>query len=212
MVIHLKAEARNEKTKAELNELRSNGKVPGVIYGRNIGTASIAVEEKELLALLRSNPHAIVEMEVPEIGTQPVMIHEVQRDKLYRNLLHIDFHQINMDKPVKTTVRLEMTGDPIGVKQGGILQIQLHEIEVKCLPAHIPSEIKVDLSQLDLGNNLVVGDLHIAPTVEVRNDPNDVVATILTPQKEAEKVKDETGETVSETVAGQEEKEAVHKK
>jgi large subunit ribosomal protein L25 len=206
MVIQLKAEPRDENTKAALNELRATGKVPGVVYGKKIETTLISVEKKELLALLRSNPNAIVEMIVPEIGTQPVMIQDIQRDKLYRNLLHIDFQQISMNEPIKATVRLEMTGEPQSLKQGGILQVQLHEIEIKCLPADLPSSISVDLTELNLGDTLLVSDLPLGSGVEARTDLNEVVATILAPQKEETVDAPEEGDPE----AGAEKAEAVH--
>lgn len=199
MVIRLKAEARQGKTKGELNELRAKGKIPAIVYGKNADTALIAVSEKELLALLRSNPHAIVEMDVPEAGTKSVLINEVQRDTLFRNLLHIDFQQINMDEPIKTTVRIEITGEPSGVKQGGMAQIQLHELEVRCLPTKLPSVIQVDISRLELGDTFLVSDIKLDPGIEVRTEGSEVVATILATQKEVEDVKEEPEAAVSGT-------------
>lgn len=184
MVPSLKAENRNGLTKAEVKQLRSSGKVPAVVYGKKVGALTVAVEAKELLALLRSNPHAIVEMDIPQTGRQPVMIHEVQRDKISRDLLHIDFHQINMDEPVRTSVALELTGEPKGAEEGGMLQVQMHEVEIRCLPTIIPSSIPVDVSGLELGDTIVVRDLVMPEGVELKSHPDDVVVTLLAPQKE----------------------------
>lgn len=186
MATSLKAEARTGRTKGDRNRLRAEGKVPGIVYGKKVTQTTIAIDQKELLALLKTNPHAVIDMDVPQFGKQPVMINEVQRDALSRELLHVDFHQINMDEPVQTTVRLEYIGDPEGVKVGGILQIQHHEIEIRCLPQHIPSSIEVDVSGLEIGQSMLVSELRLPEGVEVKTDEHDVVATILTPQKEAE--------------------------
>jgi len=182
----MKAEARTSSTKGERKQLRAQGKVPGVVYGKKVPQTAISIDQKELLAVLKSNPHAIIDMDVPQAGKQPVMISEVQRDPLSRQLLHVDFHQINMDEPVNTTVRLEFTGDPVGVQTGGILQIQRHEVDIRCLPNQIPSVIQVDVSKLEIGENLLVSELALAGNIELKSDPHDVLATILLPQKEAE--------------------------
>jgi large subunit ribosomal protein L25 len=185
MEVTLKADARDEKnTKSEINQLRSKGKVPGVVYGKEIGSAAIAIDQKELLALLREHPHAVIQMELPSGKQQPVMINEVQRDKVNRALLHIDFHQINMDEPVKTTVSLEFIGEAIGVKEGGILQIQHHELEIRCLPNQIPDSIQVNIAELQMGENLLVSDVAFSAGIEVKTDLNEVIVTVLTPQKE----------------------------
>lgn len=182
----LKVETRGANTKGERKQLRTQGKVPGVVYGKKVAQTSIAVDQKTLLELLKTNPHGIIDMDVPSIGKQPVMINEVQRDPLSRQLLHVDFHQINMNEPVNTTVRVELTGDPQGVREGGILQIQHHEIEIRCLPDQIPAVLQFDISSLGVGENLLVSELKLPESVEVRTDLNDVIATILTPQKEEE--------------------------
>jgi len=186
MAVTMKAEERGGRTKSERKELRAKGKIPAVVYGTKISSTPIIVEEKELLALLRANPHAVIEMDVPRIGKQPVMINEVQRDSISRNILHVDFHQINMDEPVTTTVRLDFTGEAAGVQAGGILQIQHHEIEVRCLPKDIPAAIQVDVSRLEIGTNILASELQVSDNIEVRTDENEVLVTVLLPQKEAE--------------------------
>jgi large subunit ribosomal protein L25 len=182
MVEVLKVENRDEVTRSELKELREEGKVPGVVYGKNIDNALIAIEEKDLMALLRKNPHSVVNMEIPGHGTQPVMINEVQRDKLYRNLLHIDFHQVTLDEPVKTQAKLRFIGDAKGVAEGGILQIQLEELLIKCLPDQIPDSIEVNIGGLDIGSHLLVKEINTPAGVELLNEPDEVVATVLAPR------------------------------
>ncbi|TVY06803.1 50S ribosomal protein L25 [Paenibacillus cremeus] len=202
MATTLRAEARTSSSKGDRKKLREQGKVPGVVYGKGITDTPISIDQKELLAQLKSNPHAIIEMEVPQFGKQPVMIHEVQRCTLSRQLLHVDFHQINMNEPVNTTVRLEFVGEPAGVKMGGILQLQHHEIDIRCLPQQIPASIEVDISALDIGENLHISELKLPSGIEVRNDPHDMVATILVPQKAEEPVEEapEASETAAEKV------------
>ncbi|NRF94732.1 50S ribosomal protein L25 [Paenibacillus frigoriresistens] len=187
MAFSLKAESRKETTKSDIKQLRAKGRVPAVVYGQKVASTVITVDQKELMSLLRQNPHAIIDLDMPDgSGKQPVMINEIQRDKLKRErLLHIDFHQINMDEPVKTVVTLEFIGEAEGAKEGGIVQIQMHELEIRCLPNQIPSSIKVDISNVGLGDNILVNQLSVPAGIEVKSDSNDLVLTVLAPQKEA---------------------------
>lgn len=185
MALSMTAEQRSVSTKGSLQQLRKQGKIPAVVYGKNIqGSAALAIEEKELLALLRSHPHAVIELEVAGTGTQPVMVTDVQRDPLSRKVLHIDLHQVDMNEEVKTPVRLEVTGDSKGVREGGVLSMLQHEIEIECLPGNIPDAIEVDISALGIGDILHVADLKLPGNVKAVSDPELVVVSVLMPQKD----------------------------
>lgn len=185
MAIALRAEERTVGTQGQLNKLRQQGIIPGVIYGKQLeNPKSIKVDEKELLSLLRSHPHALLEIDVPGIGKQPVMLTEVQRDPLTRSVVHIDLHQVNMNETVKAPVRIEVVGEAQGVKEGGILQLMLHELEVQCLPNEIPEVIEINVAELQIGDNLLVSDLKLPKGVSTRIDADQVVVTVLVPQKD----------------------------
>lgn len=185
MGIPLTVETRTTRTKREVRELRSQGKVPGVIYGPNLAApAPIALAERELLPLLRTHPNAVLTVSIPGGQSESVVISEVQRDPLTHQVVHIDLHQINMNKKLRTHVRLETTGDSQGEREGGILQLLAHEIEIECLPDQLPEVIKVDVSSLGVGENLLVSDIPVPAGVTVRTDAEQVVVTILAPQLE----------------------------
>ncbi|CAM4402953.1 50S ribosomal protein L25 [Paenibacillus alkaliterrae] len=185
MAIAMKADQRLSSTKGELRQLRLQGKIPGVIYGKQISEAAhVTVDGKELQSLLRSHPNAIIEINLPSQGKQSVMVSDVQRDSLSRQVLHVDFHQINMNENVRANVRIQAEGDSEGVREGGILQVVLHELEVQCLPGSIPEAIMVDISSLSVGESVLVSNLSLPQGVETFADPDLVVLTILAPQKE----------------------------
>jgi large subunit ribosomal protein L25 len=185
MSIPMTAEQRNTHMKSELRSLRASGKVPGVVYGKQLASpASIALSEKELLALLRSHPNAVVELDIPDAGKQSVMIAAVQREKLSHKLLHVDFHQINMNEEVTANVRIDLVGDSQGEREGGIVQALLHELEVRCLPGSIPDAIPVDVTGLLMGSSYLVGDVQVPAGVTIVTDPSAVLVTILVPQKD----------------------------
>lgn len=178
-------EKRESSTKSTLRKLRSNGKVPGVVYGKALNQAAlIAIDHKELTNVLRTNPRGVLLMDIPGTGQQHVMIAEMQRDALTSNLMHIDFRQVNMQEEVRTTVRLEAEGDSVGVKEGGIFQVLLHELEIRCLPDAIPSSIVYEVNTMQIGDTLAVSDLPVPGNVEVLSKSDEIVATILAPQKD----------------------------
>lgn len=186
MMVSLQAQTRANLTKSGVKHLRSSGGVPGVVYGKNIGSVLVSVDSRELTALLKSHARGIIELELDTSDKQTVMIQDVQRDPLNSNLLHIDFHQINMNEPVRTEVVLDFVGEAKGEEEGGMLQIQLHQVEVRCLPGLIPASFPVDVTRLEMGDTLTAGELQIPEGVELKTLRDEVVVTVLAPQKEAE--------------------------
>ena len=202
MSSQLSAKVRTGKSRSVIHKLRSEGQVPASVYGKRIEAGeSIAVTEKELTSILRKNPYAVIELSVADKGKYPVMINEIQRDKLSGKVLHVDFHQISMDEPVKSTVGIDLAGEAPGVREGGILSIETYEVEVRCLPAKLPAQLSIDISGLHVGDNLLVSDLQIPDDVELLSEPTGVIVTILAPQKE---VVDEPEESAAEEPAAEE--------
>lgn len=196
MSVKLKAEERTTTTKSALRQLRRQGKVPGVVYGKELpGPVPVAVDLKELTVLLRTNPHSIFELSVPNRGNQSVLLTDVQRDALNGQVMHLDFHQINLNEKIQAFVRLDVQGQSAGEKEGGMLQIVMHELEVECLAKDLPPQITVDVSELGIGGHLAVADLTLPSGVTSTQEPDAVVLSILAPQKdrteaEAEKMDD----------------------
>ncbi|MFF2484434.1 50S ribosomal protein L25 [Paenibacillus sp. NPDC058071] len=185
MSIALTAERRETRTKGELRLLRASGKVPAVVYGKQLSEpALLALEEKELLHLLRSHPNAVLELNTPETGKQPVMIADVQREPLSRRVRHVDLLQIDMNEEVRAHVRIEIVGEANGVTVGGILQSIVHELEVECLPAAIPEHIEINVADLEMGDSLLVRDIRPPAGITITTDPELVVVTVLVPQKD----------------------------
>ena len=182
----LKAERRTDIGKGERNRLRKNGRLPAIVYGKNVsgGSIPIHVDKKELLQLVQAHPHAIVELDIAGEGKYSVLTAELQQHPLTRDIIHADFHQIRPDKKIRTPVRLEPSGKSAGEKEGGVLQFVLHELEVECLPKDLPDVIKVPMERLEIGDVLTVGELPLPPGVVALEDPDTVIVTVLAPQKD----------------------------
>jgi len=181
----LQAQLREVSTKGDLRRLRSAGHVPGVVYGKGLSAPSaITVNAKDVEAMLRSHPYAVIDMDIPGTGRQPVMMSDLQRDPISKQVTHIDFHKINMNEKIATSARVDITGTSPGEKEGGMLQLVLHEIDIECYPKDIPDTITADVSGLGMGEHLTVGELKLPSGVTSTQDPETVVVSVLAPQKE----------------------------
>jgi len=184
MSIQLKAEIRTGKTRSAIRGLRNGGRVPASVYGKKISSGeSISVEEKELSALLRKNRHAVIDLVIGEQGTQPVIIDEIQRDKMSGKLLHVDFHQISMDEPMHSSLPVELVGTSAGVKEGGILTVESHEVEIRCLPKDLPASLTLDISELGIGDSIHAAAIKLPQGVVLISEPTEVIASVVAPQK-----------------------------
>jgi large subunit ribosomal protein L25 len=158
----LKAEKREGRGKNEARRLRASGRIPAVVYGIEKGKAvEIAVDPKNLLRILHSEAgvNTLIGLQL-DGGDTRVLVKEYQVDPIDHKLLHADFYQVAMDKTITVTVPIVVKGEPKGVKQqGGIVDFVHREIEVEVLPADIPENITVDISELMMHEGIRVRDL-----------------------------------------------------
>lgn len=184
----LEVKKRVDKTNSHTHEMRNKGIIPAVVYGKNIGSMAIEVDAKELQKILaQAGSNALISMKFDENGKakkHKVLVKALQRDPLRRDLIHADFHQISLKDRIHTAVPVVLNGTPPGVVAGGILTPLLRRVEVECLPAQIPEAITVDISGLEVGDVITVGDLVLPPEVRVNEDPHTAVVTIAAPVRE----------------------------
>ncbi|MDN5331033.1 MAG: large subunit ribosomal protein [Tepidanaerobacteraceae bacterium] len=184
--VSLAAEERKLGGKGLLNELRKSGKIPGVLYGKNIETKAVAVGAKELNKLFKTHGEGVLIDLVLGEEKYPVIIKEIQRDPLKGVITHIDFYRVSMTDKIEVDLPIILKGEPEGVKLGGVLQHQLHELTIEALPADIPEFIEVDISHLKIGDVLQVKDIKLSDKITVLDDPEEVVVTVLAPTIEEE--------------------------
>jgi large subunit ribosomal protein L25 len=170
--------------------LRRQGQVPGVLYGGDGHSITLAVNAKQVAAILRSQSghNTIFKVKLPS-GDQSAMLKDWQVDPLLGSLLHVDLLRVAMDVRMRVMVPVHTFGEPQGVKlQGGIFEMVTREVEIECLPSDIPGEIRVDVSELMIGKQLRVGDLPVDATrIKLVSDANRVVAHVVALRAEEEK-------------------------
>lgn len=194
-LIELKANIRTTVGNGPARALRRQGQIPAVLYGPGTETVSLAVTVKELETLLKKGKSGQVVLNLViqngETSTRPVMIKELQVHPLSRSFLHVDFYEISMDRKINVKVQVVTKGKAKGVEGGGILQIIRRELEILCLPFEIPEVIEIDISDLDIGDAIHVGDISLEGNVEFIDDAHFTVVTILSPRVEEEVVEEE---------------------
>ena len=188
--ITVEARPRDERGKNAARRMRRDGHVPAVLYGGNGGSITLAVNTKQLAAILRSQSghNTIFKVKLPT-GDQPAMLKDWQVDPLLGSLLHVDLLRVAMDVRMRVMVPVHTFGEPQGVKlQGGIFEMVTREVEIECLPSEIPGEIRVDVSELMIGKQLRAGDLPVdAAKIRLVTDPQRVVAHVVALRAEEEK-------------------------
>jgi large subunit ribosomal protein L25 len=157
--------------------LRRQGLIPGVLYGKG-HSRTIAVDERALRAALTgpSGLHAIVDVVIEGQKTpHHAVLKEYEQHPIRGTITHIDFHEVRLDQPIQATVAVQLVGDSIGVRQGGVIQHVTREIQLQALPTSIPEHIDVDVSNLDVGDTIRLENLPVFEGVEYLGDPYETV-------------------------------------
>jgi large subunit ribosomal protein L25 len=181
------AAKRSLTGKNENRRLRASGRIPGVLYGSQKEPVAVAVSPRDIAAILSSaaGENTLFDLDV-EGQRRKVILKEFQVEPVKGSLLHADFFEVALDKPIEVRVHVELEGTPVGVKaQGGHLEFITRELEIECLPTRIPDRIPVDVSALELGHHLRVSELVLPEGVTVLTDRDVVVAHVVMPRAEA---------------------------
>jgi large subunit ribosomal protein L25 len=187
-------EIRSGKGKGGSRKVRAGGKVPGVVYGRQIEPVAVTFDEKELLSSLdkEKKRNTVLKLAITGGGKSEevtAMVREAQINPLSRRLVHVDFLRVDLDAEVHVTVPLLLTGKAIGITNGGNLHQSMHVIAIAAKPAAIPTKLEVDVTALEIGDALHVSDLKLGEGVRALLDPREAIASVVAPK--AEKVEAE---------------------
>ena len=173
---------------AESRRLRKQGIVPGVLYGTGDPVA-ICIEERELRRALTGagGLHAILDVEIDGKGSSHASIlKEYQVDPVRGGVTHVDLQEVRLDQSIIASVQVQLQGgdDAPGVREGGVLSQPLREVNVEALPLEVPEHIVLDVSGMEIGGTIRIGELAAPDGVTILGDPEMVVATITAPTKE----------------------------
>jgi large subunit ribosomal protein L25 len=186
----LQATTRQTRGKNEARRLRVAGHIPAVLYGGAGAEAqALSVDPKEVLRVLhsKSGANTLISLTVDSGEPTRVLIKHFQLEPLYHKLLHADFYRIAMDRKLTVTVPVVLKGEAKGVKQqGGVVDFVLREVEIECLPADIPEQLEVDISELLIGQDVRVRDLANEGTWEAVTEGDNLIVHVVPPRAEEE--------------------------
>jgi large subunit ribosomal protein L25 len=180
--VTLEVSRRENTGKNVARRTRAAGKVPAVVYGGHRDPVAIEVDRKALSELIQKSEHGIRSIFLLKMaGTDQqrhAMIKDLQIDPISRRLTHVDFVRVVMDEKVRVTIPVHVVGTAIGVKEGGLLDFQVRDLHVECLPNAIPDSIDVDVTSLGSHDYYRVSDLKLPEGVKVLDDPDRVVVGV----------------------------------
>src|SRR5258708_30120584 len=181
--ITVTAELRESRGKNEARRLRVKGFAPAILYGASQPAVAIAVSPKEVNKILNSNTghNTIFNLAVQGGEDTPVMIVDWQLDPVKDNLLHVDMKRIDLTERIVVKVRVQVTGEPKGVKiQGGLLEVVTREIEIECLPDEIPEPFSMDVTELMIGQNLRATEIPLTGSMKLASAGDQGISHVVT--------------------------------
>jgi large subunit ribosomal protein L25 len=178
----LTAERRSDAGKGVARKLRAAGKIPAVLYGQGLETTPLTVDSRELSHLLHGSAGSNVLVDLMVDGEEHLAIpREIQRDHIHSKFVHVDFLAVSRTETITVNVPVHETGDAAGVKEGGVVEHHLREVQIECLPQDVPDEIVVDITDVELGDMVHVSDLVAPEGVTILTSPEDAVLSVVTP-------------------------------
>ncbi|HVR38536.1 MAG TPA: 50S ribosomal protein L25 [Thermoanaerobaculia bacterium] len=202
--VTLEVSRREGTGKTVTGKLRREGKVPAVVYGGHKEPVAITVDRKAISELIAKSDHGVRSIFLLKMaGTEQqrhAMIKDIQIDPISRKMTHVDFVRVVMDEKVRVTIPVHVKGTAIGVKEGGLLDFQVRDLHVECLPGQIPDAIDIDVSSLGGHEYYRISDLKLPEGVRVLDDPERVVVGVTHQKAEVlpETVAAEAGVTPAE--------------
>jgi large subunit ribosomal protein L25 len=182
----IQSKTREVKTRSALTALRNEGFIPSVVYGYNIENTPIAVKESDLLKTLREvgrNGVLTLELDGKKLN---VVLNEFQEEALKGEIRHADFLSIDMAEELEVDVTVQLVGESIGEKEGGVVQQPNREVTIKVKPSDIPESFEVDISEMQIGDTLTVADVRGKSKFEIITDDEYALITISAPRSEEE--------------------------
>lgn len=180
----LTAKERTDFTRSSLRNIRTSGHVPGIIYGKDTGNKPVSLDSVELIKTLRDEgKNAVITLEVGG-EKHSVMVTDLQTDPLKNEITHADFQVVNMSEDIEVEVPIHLTGEAIGVKTEAYCASLLYALTVKAKPKAIPQAIEADISSLDVNEVLTIADLPAGGDYSFHHESDEVVASILPPQRQ----------------------------
>ncbi len=174
---------REGRGKREAKRLRKTGSIPAILYGHGEQNVSLSVAQEQFAAALRHHSRLV---DLTGAVNESALIRDMQWDTYGLEVLHVDFARVSADERIDVNVSVELRGQAPGLKEGGVIQHMLHELQIECLAVAIPDRIQVSLSKLNKGEHILAGQIELPPGVKLLSDPEQIVVHCVEPAAEVE--------------------------
>lgn len=179
----LSATPRHEKGSRPSGRLRRTGLVPAVVYGLDADAIPVSVSERELAHILagEGGTNTLIRLEL-EGDEQLTLARQLQRHPTRGDLVHVDFVRIRRDVAVAAEVPLHAVGEAPGTRDGGLLEQLIFTLSIEAMPGSIPNEIEVDVSALEIGDQIRLSEIAMPAGVALQQDPEELVVQVIVPR------------------------------
>lgn len=185
----LNVELRTRTGKGISRQLRCNGLIPGIVYGKGMDAVPVTVNAKALaMAIAGEGGHnnLITLRGGGSLDGNVVIMADIDREPLKGGLRHVDLHKISLTDKIRVEVPINIVGTAIGVKNGGLLDLPMHSVHIECIPTQIPERINVDVSDVEIGQAIHVSELQLPAGVRILADAKASVVSVLGKAKDEE--------------------------
>ncbi|MBN2123216.1 MAG: 50S ribosomal protein L25 [Deltaproteobacteria bacterium] len=205
--ITLSARTRTDTGKGAARKLRKENRIPGIFYGPKVEPTMVAVAYSDLQGIVKETrgENIVLELRIESDkgpDSHMVMLKELQTDPVKDTFLHVDFHEISMDKEITADIPIELIHTPVGVTKGGILQHVRREVTITCLPGKLVNHLAVDVSALDIGQSVHIRDIDFPDGISAAEEGSLTIATVLAPAVTAQALEEEAEEEALEAAEG----------
>ena len=183
----LNVELREKTGKGICRQLRSAGRIPGIVYGKGFNSTSVSINQRDLVKTVEGagGQNSLITLAGDDsLKGAVVIIAKMLLDPIKGTPRHVDLHKINMDEKVRVEVKLKLIGTAKGVKDGGLLEIVKHTVEIECLPALIPAHIDVDVTALTIGHSIHLSEIQLPANIKLIDDPKTSIVSVIGKGKE----------------------------
>ena len=184
--VALTAQKRTEFGNGPTRRLRRQGLVPGVVYQPGSPSTAFSLSERELRRAIAEGRTGVIDLTVEGDRSRPVLLKDWQLHPVRGDVLHVDFQEVDLMQEVEAPVAVVLVGSSVGVRDGGVLDQTLREVQVRALPDALPDHLELDVSELAVGDSISVEGLSAPGGVEIVTEPEIVVASVLAPTVEEE--------------------------
>ncbi len=179
----LNVAVRDTRGTAHARRQRRAGTIPAVLYGRGEKNVSLSLPSEEIEAAIRHGSHVV---ELKGAASTSALIRDVQWDTYGHDVLHVDLLRVSQDESVEVSVVVELRGEAPGAREGGIVELLVHELEIECKVAVIPDKLEININELRIGDEITVAQIALPPGAKLLTDPEAVAVQCTLPVVEEE--------------------------